>query len=451
MGGMGVDGKNGNSIRWKTFCAINGINAAVGLQEYEKTLIFANKSIKSDMKKIFCFMCFGLVWAGVVLCFIACRSSESDENVPHIPILGWYSIPGGASATLEHYQEMKDCGFDYSFAHIHNYEDAIQALDLCAQVGLKSIFTCPELEKEPEETVQKVMNHPGLGGYFLRDEPGNDSMEGLGAWARRIESVDSIHPCYLNLLPSFVFTPDGYEEHLRLFTEKVNLPQISFDHYPINDNNGEVFINPRWYENLELVRSECLRVGKPFWAFALSTAHTPYPIPTIDHLRLQMYSNLAYGAQLLQYFTYWNPGTETWNFHEAPITLEGHRSPVYELVRQMNEEIQRRAFVWDGCSVESVCHVADSVPQGTKPLATLPAHFRKIENVSGQGLVSVITNGGRHFVMLVNTSPVQRWHVNVETDENVVLIRQDATSAPVTRYGPLFILSPGNCEVFEVK
>ena len=422
------------------------------------------------MKRIFRFVFLGLCAAFFGRGLVSCVQPGKDADAPHIPILGWYSIPGGESATLEHYREMRDAGFDYSFAHIYNYEDAIQALDLCAQVGMKSIFMCPELEREPEETVRGVMNHPGLGGYFLRDEPDNASMDGLGAWARRIESVDSLHPCYLNLLPCFVFTPEGYEEHLRLFTEKVNLPQISFDHYPINDSDGHVFLNPRWYENLELVRAECLRTGKPFWAFALSTAHTPYPIPTIDHLRLQMYSNLAYGAQVLQYFTYWNPGTENWNFHQAPITSEGQRSPVYELVRQMNEEIQRRAFVWAGCRVKSVCHLADSLPQGTKPLSELPAHFRRIENVSGRGLVSVISNGGssenlkgrdvtgeggadggRHFVMLQNTSPTEPWHVNVETDVNVVLIRQDATSVPAHRYGPLFILSPGNCEIFEIR
>ena len=53
--------------------------------------------------------------------------------------------------------------------------------------------------------------------------------------------------------------------------------------------------------------------------------------------------------------------------------------------------------------------------------------------------------------MLQNTSPTEPWHVNVETDVNVVLIRQDATSVPAHRYGPLFILSPGNCEIFEIR
>lgn len=383
--------------------------------------------------------------------FMACSPSRHISREPHIPILGWYSIPPGEHATLEHYREMKEAGFDYSFSHIYSYEDALQALDLCAQVGMKSIFMCPELETSPEEVVASVKDHPGLGGYFLRDEPGDDAMDALGEWTRRIESVDKDHPCYLNLLPSCVFTVDAYKKHLRLFTEKVDLPQISFDCYPVNETDGNYCLNPRWYENLELVLAECRHSGKPFWAFALATAHGSYPIPTIDHLRLQMYSNLAYGAQLLQYFTYWNPGTEQWDFHQAPITIDGYRSPVYELVRQMNEEIQKRAFVWDGCSVERVSHIADTIPVGTKPLTQHPSHFNKIQSDKGCGLVSEISNGDRHFVMFVNTSPAEDWYVQIETDDCVQLVRNDGSSVPAVNYGPLFILSPGNCNIFEVK
>ncbi|MBQ7180604.1 MAG: hypothetical protein IJR87_04850 [Bacteroidaceae bacterium] len=375
--------------------------------------------------------------------------ARRKQAVPHIPILGWYSIPPGKDATLEHYREMREAGFDYSFSHIYKYEDAIRALDLCAEVGMKSVFMCPELKKEPEETVRRVMKHPGLGMYFLRDEPKNDDMEELGTWARRIKSVDDKHPCYLNLLPiGAYYTPDNtYENHLHLFNEKVDLPQISFDHYPISEKDGVVSLSSIWYENLEVVSAEARRVGKPFWAFALSSAHWSFPIPTIEHLRLQMYSNLAYGAQLLQYFTYWKPGGD--NHISAPIMLDGRRTGDYELVRQMNLEIQQRAFVWAGCTVKSVCHIGDKIPVGTRPLTTIPAHFRTLQNEQGSGLVSEIQNGGRNFVMLVNTSPTGEWHVRIETDNQVQLIRRDGTSAPAWLYDSLFILSPGDCAIFE--
>ena len=163
----------------------------------------------------------------------------------------------------EHYREMRECGFDYSFSHIYTYKDAIQALDLCAQVGMKSVFMCPELKTEPEETVRRVRKHPGLGMYFLRDEPRNEDLDELGEWAHRIMSED--------------------------ITEKVGLPQISFDHYPIMETDGVVSLSSLWYENLELVSAESRRSGKPFWAFALSSAHWSFPGRQINYKNKQIY------------------------------------------------------------------------------------------------------------------------------------------------------------------
>ena len=51
--------------------------------------------------------------------------AKKKVHDPEIPILAWYSIPGGKFATEEHYQELKDCGFTYSFAHIYKYEGTI--------------------------------------------------------------------------------------------------------------------------------------------------------------------------------------------------------------------------------------------------------------------------------------------------------------------------------------
>lgn len=120
---------------------------------------------------------------------------------PQIPILAWYSIPPGEFATLERYQELAECGFTYSFSHTYALDDALLTLDLCHKAGIKCVFTCNDLATDPEGIASKIRKHPGLGAYFLRDEPGNDAMPELGEWARKIEKVDPNHPCYLNLLP----------------------------------------------------------------------------------------------------------------------------------------------------------------------------------------------------------------------------------------------------------
>lgn len=387
---------------------------------------------------------------GLMLAASPAAGRKRQPAPQQIPILAWYSIPPGVFATQEHYQELRDAGFTHSFSHTYKYDDAIQALDLCAKVGLKCVFMCSELEKEPEATARKVSRHPGLGAYFLRDEPGNDAMPDLGLWARRIESVDKEHPCYLNLLPEHAFPSiDAYRTHVQLFDSLVNLPQLSYDHYPVNQSGDKVFLNDHFWSNLETISSEARRVGKPFWAFALATAHGSYPIPTIDHLRLQLYADLAYGAQCLQYFTYWNPGTETWNFHQAPVTQNGLRSPVYELVREMNREIQARADVFLGAQVTSVRHTGKDIPMGTQRLENLPPHIIQLDTHGQGALVSCLTNKGKEYVVIQNTSVTNSLQADIKTDGQLALVLPDGTRQPAALYGPLFILTPGNVLILE--
>ena len=92
-----------------------------------------------------------------------------------------------------------------------------------------------------------------------------------------------------------------------------------------------VTLKERWYETLEIASSFARRRKVPMYAFALATSHGRYPVPTKAHLRLQMYSNLAHGAQLLQYFRY------------RAVAPWAKRSALFELIREMNQEIQARA------------------------------------------------------------------------------------------------------------
>jgi hypothetical protein len=137
------------------------------------------------------------------------------------------------------------------------------------------------------------------------------------------------------------------------------------------------------------------------WAFALSVPHGSYPAPTIPHLRLQVFSNLAYGAQVIQYFTYWTPVSDTWNFHDAPIRPDGTRTPLYEHVKQVNREIQGLRGVFQGATVESVGHTGEKLPRGTR--AYQPGEYVREVKTGGQGaVVALLSNGGRQFLVVVN-------------------------------------------------
>jgi hypothetical protein len=49
-----------------------------------------------------------------------------------------------------------------------------------------------------------------------------------------------------------------------LFDKQVNLPLLSFDHYPLLSKGKEIFVRAEFYENLEMISAESRRTGKPF-------------------------------------------------------------------------------------------------------------------------------------------------------------------------------------------
>lgn len=366
-----------------------------------------------------------------------------------IPILAWYSIPA-EDATLARYQELKDAGFTITFSHTSKFEDAKKALDLSAAVGIKSIFTCNELQTDPEATVRKVKNHPGLAGYFLRDEPVSSDFPGLAKWAKQIMAVDNTHYCYLNLFPNYVpenALGDTYQRHVQRFIEEVNIQIVSFDFYPIVNDQ----LRDRWYDNLEVVAKESKKANKPFWAFALTTAHDDYPVPDAAQLKLQMYSNLAYGAQCLQYFTYWNPDTTTWNFHQAPITLEKKRSPVYDIVREVNKELQNRAFVFMGANVLSVHHTGAAIPVGTQKLGTLPAQVASLDTKGDGAVVSLLEKEGYQYLVIVNRSFLKPLDLTILFNGKTDLVRKDGSLEDAAKYGSWYQLEAGGAEIFRWK
>src|SRR5262249_12974865 len=134
---------------------------------------------------------------------------------------------------------------------------------------------------------------------------------------------------------------DTYQESIDRFVREVPVPQLSFDHYPVVAfGSRRPSLRPGWYENLEVVTAAARKVGKPMWALALAAAHGPYPVPPPAHLRMQAYSNLAYGAQGIVHFGYWTPRPVEFDFHDGPVTAQGKRTPVYDHVKALNKEVQ---------------------------------------------------------------------------------------------------------------
>lgn len=352
------------------------------------------------------------VLAACSLILTGCRSIHPVASTEPMPVLAWIGPPAEQTAP-ERYRELADAGFNISFSGFPSAEKFAQALEVAREARVKLMVSCPELKSDPEGTVRRFMGHPAVAGYYLRDEPNARDFKELGEWVRRIRAVDDAHPCYINLFPTYanaeqLGTPT-YREHVARFLAEVPLQVLSFDHYPIV---GEQ-LRADWYENLEIIAAAAKEARLPFWAFALSVAHNPYPVATVDGLRLQVFSNLAYGAAAIQYFTYWTPVSTQWNFHRAPLEADGTRTEVYDRVRTVNAEIQALAGVFKDSKVLEVRHVNESIPRGTRPYEpSLPVVA--LDSGGKGAVVSRLQNNTHEFLVVVSRELHQTMELSIQ-------------------------------------
>ena len=402
-------------------------------------------------------------------------SQEKLLSRGEMPILAWYGIPP-EETTPERFREVKESGITMNLTTYPDAASMARALDVARKVGITMIVSCPELKTDPASTVRRFRSHPATAGYMLRDEPGRKDFPELGEWARAIQAVDNRHFCYLNLFPNYASEQQlgtaTYTEHVDLFIKEVPVPIISFDHYPVTGDS----LRPGWYENLEIIAAAARKAGKPFWAFALTVAHGPYPVPTLAQLRLQVFSDLAYGAQGIQYFTYWTPGGTEWDFHHGPIgdggwrtedgrqkTVDGRqktedggqktedrgrRTEVWDRMQQVNTEIKALSPVFKGAKVISVSHTGEVIPRGTVRPGTLPVPVKKLETIGTGAVVSVLENGNDQFLVVVNRDFLKPMQLTTEFGPGVKRVLKDGTLVPAESYTATLEVDPGDVAVF---
>lgn len=372
------------------------------------------------------------------------------------PILGWSAIRGMENQTPERYKEMRECGFNLAFPLIDSLSEVKAALDASRGTGIRIIAGCSEFSTAPEKVVSQIGRHKQLAGYFFRDEPNCSHYPELAAQIYRVRTADDSKLLYLNLFPTYApeqltGTPD-YNEYVRRYVDELKTGFLSYDHYSITaDSLGNTSMTPDYYENLEIISRHAREAGIPFWAFALSTAHYSFPAATREHLRLQMFSNLAYGAQGVQYFTYWQ-FIGLGDSKDVPITNAGERGTSWWLVRDLNREIQQLAPVFLGAEVVGVWHTGDSIPRGTARLERLPDAMRSLTSTGGEGLlVSHLRNGGNNYLMVVNRDLHNRQLVKTETAPGVQFIAVGEAPLPVERVSPSMWLAPGDYLLYSWK
>ena len=233
----------------------------------------------------------------------------------------------------------------------------------------------------------------------------------------------------------------SYAEYVSTFAKEVPSQLLSFDFYPILSQG----IHESWYAGLEVFSAEAKKLDKPFWAFALASSYNElHPIPTIAALRLQLYSNLAYGAQGLEFWAYrMSPGLRC-----APIGLDGKRTIVYDRIKSVNNEIQNLAGVFVGAKMVSVKHTGIVIPKGTSQLSTLPSAIKVFETEGEGALVSTLENGVSTFFMIVNRDLQNSLPITILGDETLKRVLKDGSVVRASAYSTTTEIEPGDVAIY---
>lgn len=361
-----------------------------------------------------------------------------------IQIMSWGGIAADKADTL--YSLAKECGFDMHLGLYRTKESAIASMDAASRKGIGVIISFPQIKDSTESAIEHIKDHPALYAYHLKDEPDTSEFGWLDSLCDKIGELDSSHPCYINLLPNWAWGVEEYSDKIESFAAQVETPFYSFDHYPIVEVDGQIHVRPDWYRNLEEFSQMANKHGKPFWGFALAKAHsisapwpdTVYPEPTLGHLRLQVFSNLLYGAQAIQYF----------NFTGIvdPVTCE--KLPAYDLVKQVNSEIRAYSHVFAGCSVLDVWHTGDTIPSGTKRLESMPHNKVKSLQINGiGGVVALIENGSQTYLAIQNRDCNNPAVLNITFSGKTL---RHTPNGELPYDSQSITLSPGNLAIFAL-
>lgn len=369
-----------------------------------------------------------------------CLTSVASTDLT-MPIIAYWGVPEQHTSE-EAFRTFSECGFTVS---LFPYSSLLALTEACRQAhkfGVKIIGNCPEQTKSHHQVTQRLSREEGFFGYLIQDEPDAIQIRQQQKQIEKIRQRDDKHLFYMNLFPYYnpkwlkpSLKTDTYTEYLRI-ASSTSCQQLSFDYYPITTNG----IRATWYYNLEMIRKESIRSGKPFWGFVLCTPHNVpydkgnyYPQPTLASLRLQIYSNLAYGAQAIQYFTYWTPDSGEFHFHDGPIGQNGKKTRTYRLVQTMNQELRTVAKLFYNSRVTSVHHLG-TLAEGTTRQNTMPTNIRSLKIEGRQGaIISQIEKEKHRYLIIVNKSHQATLTIKIKSSNDIPkFITKQLTEKPMS-------------------
>ena len=274
-------------------------------------------------------------------------------------IIGAWSVPLSQVLSDEGCRRLKDLGLDFIYLDIGaRHEYAQQALDQCRKYGLglfafdaKAANTPMDRYWSLQDSVSDYVAHPALWGTVLRDEPGIYDLPRLGLLAKAYQAFSAEKMPVINLYPSYASEKQlngvTYREYLQRYAAEVDVPYLSYDHYPLYGDGTKTWVQDRYLSDFETASDVCRQYNRQLWYFIQTLGFNKIVRePNEQDIRWQVYCALSFGARMIQLFTYGSPGDENGStgdevFELGLIDRQGEKTPRYEMVRRVLRELRQ--------------------------------------------------------------------------------------------------------------
>lgn len=326
--------------------------------------------------------------------------------------IGIFWPPVWKHTNEEQYRILAETGVDIiqnvSSTDLNTKEKNLRMLELAQQYKMKVIISEPRVHGSDDSIkamVDTYRNHPATAGYYIRDEPDSALLDWAIKTYRTIAALDKEKIPHVNLFPDFALKDyeKGYVERWIEGVGKENLKYLSFDIYPYKRKGR---FEKSYYNCMDIIRRAGLKYGVKTSCYLQSFGIVDmYRRPNIDEMRLNVYSNLAYGIKNPVWFCYATPtGQGDQKFMNSVIDSLGRKTDLYEPFKAFNAEMKQLGKTLIHLDAIEVYHSGDSLWMGTR---LPPADFLLLPADPKSEVILTLfkdQHSSREYIMVVNKS-----------------------------------------------
>ena len=270
-----------------------------------------------------------------------------------------------------HVKELADCGVDFiaGAGYSPDFMDLLLKYDIGAFVSvgnfgypmwrggdrkMGSAPLTPSFDVNYFDTFAenaKAMDHEAIWGIELVDEPYTEDFWFYNDLTQNIFKNHENYEVYINLFPNYANSSQlgsaTYQEHTDEYVKQVDIDYISYDHY-MYGSSGVSFGNA--VENMRIVANACRDNDRDFWIVVQANHPDENTFTTVDQLRMQANTALAFGATVINWAC-WNPG---W-FYNNICDSSGNKTEQYDKVQLVNSEINTLSPVFMKYKYSDAC------------------------------------------------------------------------------------------------